>query len=330
MEPIGLSQSVVIGLIACALAFAVGFAIRRGSICAVAAADQWITHGRTTRMRAFLMAACWAGIVALPMTVVFPQAASLSPAYPVSLLCILGGVLFGLGAFVNGACAFGTLAHLSGGKLQYIGTIAGIVIGTLAAGTMLSPHTNPAPSILNGQRPLAGLIFILFFIVTVASTIRHYRGKNRRRRTISGDRRWRPMTAMVVIGISGGLLCSLVGQWSYMAVLSNGALQLIDQQEPTANAWTFAIAASLIAGALIAAVSSGTFALARPGLPAMAQTVTGGALMGFAAFMIPGGNDIMLLYGLPSLAPNAFIAYAAMTASLVIVFSWRRLHDLLP
>ncbi len=42
-----------------------------------------------------------------------------------TLTVVLGGVAFGIGAWMNGACALGTLAHLIGGKALFE---AGLVI----------------------------------------------------------------------------------------------------------------------------------------------------------------------------------------------------------
>lgn len=57
--------------------------------------------------------------------------------------------------------------------------------------------------------------------------------------------------------------------------------------------------------------------------------MTGGMLMSGAAAVIPGGNDIMLIYGLPSLAPHAVAAYAVMMATLVLFF-WLKQRQGLP
>ena len=46
--------------------------------------------------------------------------------------------------------------------------------------------------------------------------------------------------------------------------------------------------------------------------------------MGVAAMIISGGNDMLLLSGLPSLSGNAWAAYAAMMAALLALLSLRR------
>lgn len=320
-------ETVLLFLVVSALAFSVGFAIRRGSICAVAAADQWVMHGRTTRIRAFLTAACWAGAVILPAAWALPNWAVLSPGYPISALALVGGAVFGIGAYINGACAFGTLAHLAGGETKYLGTVAGVVAGAIAAPLVLGPAGMPVPSAFADANAVPVIAFAGFLIVAARATWRHYRAQGRKRRHQGADRatrRWRPATAMVVIGIAGGLLHSVAGEWTYMAVLSARAARLIDPTFP-GTAWpALAGTAALLVGGIAAAISAGKFKLTLPKFASVMKTVLGGTMMSFAAAIIPGGNDVLLLYGLPSLAPHALAAYAAMMAMLIALFYAKR------
>jgi hypothetical protein len=41
--------------------------------------------------------------------------------------------------------------------------------------------------------------------------------------------------------------------------------------------------------------------------------------MGIGAVLIPGGNDMLVLHGIPSLSPNALPAYIAMLAGIAAV-----------
>jgi hypothetical protein len=45
--------------------------------------------------------------------------------------------------------------------------------------------------------------------------------------------------------------------------------------------------------------------------------------MGFGAFLIPGGNDVLLLEGIPSLSPRALLALVAMiigiAATIIVI-----------
>jgi hypothetical protein len=86
------------------LAFGVGFATRRGSICGLLAARQFAETGRTSRLAAFVTASLWALVLAVPLCWLTGNAAVLSPSFEVSAAAVLGGALYGLGTFINGGC----------------------------------------------------------------------------------------------------------------------------------------------------------------------------------------------------------------------------------
>ena len=46
---------------------------------------------------------------------VFPDTAAPNRSYAITVVAIIGGFLFGVGAAVNGGCAFSTLGHLANG-----------------------------------------------------------------------------------------------------------------------------------------------------------------------------------------------------------------------
>ena len=46
--------------------------------------------------------------------------------------------------------------------------------------------------------------------------------------------------------------------------------------------------------------------------------------MGLGAAVIPGGNDALILYGIPSLSPHALPSYVALVAGIAAVLSFMR------
>lgn len=50
--------------------------------------------------------------------------------------------------------------------------------------------------------------------------------------------------------------------------------------------------------------------------------------MGIGIVMTPGGNDSLLLYGIPALSPHALPAYLAILAGIALVFGAARLMGL--
>ena len=67
------------------LSFLVGYAIRRGSICAVLATRALIVDRRSARFRAFGVAAAGAGAVVVSLHWLAPADVTLSAGYPVTV-----------------------------------------------------------------------------------------------------------------------------------------------------------------------------------------------------------------------------------------------------
>jgi uncharacterized protein len=99
-----------------------------------------------------------------------------------------------------------------------------------------------------------------------------------------------------VLGISNGVLYALHGSWAYTTAIQREiGLGPIESEKPGADQWL--LVGSLLAGAAFSAIRRGRFQLAWRPSAAWAQNIMGGALMGFGAFFIPGGNDVLLLQG---------------------------------
>ncbi|MFU1608522.1 YeeE/YedE thiosulfate transporter family protein [Sulfitobacter pontiacus] len=303
-------------------AFLVGYAIRRGSICAVLATRVLILEGKSSRFRAFLVAAAGSGAIIVPLHWAMPNLATLSAGYPVTGLVLLGGAAFGVGAWVNGACALGTLAHLTGGQVRYLATVVGMVAGALIvqyAGVASNQDALPKASPLESP-DLFAVLFVVALALSLANALyrrvpRWWRGFREPESARMG-----PYRSMLIVGIFGGLLYALAGNWTYMAILSGRAARLVD---PTLlpSGWPALLSAvAVILGGVTAAVRYGHFTFQRPRMVGLLRSLAGGMIMGASAAIIPGGNGTLLIHGLPSLAPHAIAAYAAMTGTLCIFF----------
>ena len=101
-------------LVALTCAGVMGLAVQRGGTCAVAAVEEVVTQQNYRRFRALAEAVFWsAGLMALAFFV-FGKAVPVRT-FGVTEWTVLGGVLLGLGAWINGACVFGTVAAIGGG-----------------------------------------------------------------------------------------------------------------------------------------------------------------------------------------------------------------------
>src|SRR5687768_4669810 len=116
-----------------ALILVAGYATQRGGICAVAATEALVRRGRPDRLLAFLFCAA-VGLTLLAAAAMYGRNAFAGHAGSAALLGpALGGVVFGAGAWLNGACAFGTVAELGSGRLARLATFAGFLGGSALA-----------------------------------------------------------------------------------------------------------------------------------------------------------------------------------------------------
>src|SRR5262249_27681813 len=133
---------------------------------------------------------------------------------------------------------------------------------------------------------------------------------------------YRLTAAAAVLGISNGVLYALHGSWAYTTAIQREiGLGGIESEKPGAVQWL--LVGSLLAGAIFSAIQRNRFRLAWRPSAAWIQNIIGGALMGFGAFLIPGGNDVLLLEGIPSLSPRALLALVAMiigiAATIIVI-----------
>lgn len=283
-----------------------GFAIQRGGTCLVAALDEIVSARRADKLLAIFEAGLWVvgglAIAHLAGARVMPPANWL-----ITANTVLGGLILGIGALVNRACAFGSIARLGAGDWAYMFTPAGFYVGCLAARPVLGSPLAGSPHM---SRPsVEWLIVLLLFSLVLW----------RARKAIIGakDGHTTPhiltqYQSTIVIGIAYLALSLAVGKWAYTDVLA----ELAQGMSPDTLTRVLLFAA-LLRGALKGGSASGRLTLVRPSLASMLRCLTGGALMGCGSLLVPGGNDGLLLTGLPLLQPYALVALASMAAAII-------------
>jgi uncharacterized membrane protein YedE/YeeE len=298
---------------AVALAFAcvlvMGYAIQRGATCTVAAVDEWVQHKRAHRLLGMGEAALWvAGGLLLAHTLTTLPA--MPAAYAITGWTVAGGVLLGLGAWVNGACVFGAIARLGSGEWAYAATPLGFYLGCLGVQRLIGPA--PAqplsePSPLFAAPQLLAVAFVAFVLWRLAPL--------RRRGAWAGlrQRAWQPHAATTVIGITFLLTLLAAGAWAYTDLLADLARGMPDGLGVRALLF-----AALLIGAAWGGYSAGRWRATPPGARQLARCLAGGALMGLGTLLIPGSNDGLILVGMPLLRPYAWLAFATMCLTIAV------------
>jgi len=261
----------------------------------------------------------WVIALTLPFFWLMPVALSGIRGWELTLPALAGGFLFGGGSAVNGGCSFSTMARLADGEVRMAGTIGGFALGifvfvTLADLRWLS-HPQPAPAYIGSVLMYAliiSLALVAWAIYEVLSIWRN-RPKHLRLHQTALAPQYRLSSAALLIGVSGTVIFLLLGVPGYTITLQNIAMGLIGMNQfPGAPAVILMLA--MLAGMFASTIQRRSFRLDwRPRLHWL-RNILGGTLMGLGTAMLPGGNDSLVLYGIPTFSPHALPAYAALLA----------------
>lgn len=287
-----------------------GFAIQRGATCTVAAVGEIVEKGTAFRLVALLEASLWvAGGLLLARQ--FGLVMALPEGVAVSLWTIGGGFLLGLGAWLNRACVFGAIARLGSGEWAYFATPLGFFAGALSVPVLFSP---PVPLQLDEAAMLTHLPGWLGWLLVPLVLWRLAAMIGGPGRTI-----WHPHEATVVIGVTFVILLLVAGPWTYTQLLAEAAMGMV------ANiGFRVVLFAALLAGAWLGGWTAGRFNSRRITFGELGRCFGGGMLMGWGSVLLPGGNDSLILVGMPLLQPYAWVGIATMCAVIAVALRIER------
>lgn len=306
-----------------------GFAAHRASLCSVKAVTEILSTHRAYMLMSFLKAILWVVALALPLSWLLPDHRAHADSWAIGIPALLGGALLGAGATINGGCAFYTLSRLSSGHLAYLFTLLGFLVGCVL---QINYFTNYAsqqaePLLILFDEPRIGSLLLLGIIWTLLlwELIRLWGTApegNWRSRIFAP--RYRLSSSAILLGLSNALLLILWGSWSYTNTLHQGVSTYFQLgMEPMRI--QFGLFAALLVGMVFSAWKSGGISFSLGKISDWLARLAGGALMGMGAAILPGGNDALLLSGMPMLSPHAFPAFAMMlvTIAAMLVISER-------
>jgi hypothetical protein len=281
------------------LCLVAGAAIDGGHICIVRAARE-LGQGRPRLVVSCSLTVACATLVLFVETYLHRLERPLAWSWP-EWTTLAGAILFAAGALINGACALGTLGRLARGDLGYTATIAGGVAIT----ALFASH---AAAIC--RTPTAPWVDEAVWLVFVSGSVLALLIGTRSRLHFSS------LTAFVALGVAGAILANRQSDWGWLSLAIS-----------VGEGMTFHVAAVLYLGAVLTAGTASAlfrrrFRFVSPDPRRAMQRAAGGALMAAGAILIPGGNDSLLVVGLPSADPNAIAAYAVML--LAMFFLLRR------
>lgn len=295
------------------LCMLMGFAMQRGSTCCLRAVFEFLHARQGTRLVSIAEAALW--VLAVSGLV---EAGGVAIGWPsfarITLATVAGGLLLGLGAFVNRACVIGTVARIGAGEWAYLWTPVGFFAACVAVAELgILPQPQLLPPGPADRRFVAALIASAAAIALVVWRIsrRSARPPSEPHAEATCPHTWAPHTATIVIGIAFSALLAIAGGWSYTDLLQ-AAARHADLRLAERGSWFLC----LLAGAIIGGSTAGLLKPAWPTLRSQMQCFSGGALLGLGSLSVPGGNDALVLLGIPMLSASAWVATAAMFVTM--------------
>jgi toxin CptA len=291
-------------LVAAICAVIMGYAIQRGATCMVAAVDEVMTKRRADRIIGLLEAAAWVAGSVLAWRLL-GGAETLPIGYPATPATVAGGLLLGLGALVTRACVFGAVAKFGSGDWAYVLTPVGFFLGCATIWPLIGkfPEMHVASPLFDAtwlMLPFAALV-----------TWRVIEALRAGRSGVFAAYIWTPHRATTVIGIVFAISLIAIGPWAYTYALLSLA------QGKTAGVLVkFLLLAALFGGALVGGWTAGLLKARAPTRETVLRCLGGGILMGWGSLLIPGGNDELLLIGIPLLQPYAWLAVVSMAAGI--------------
>lgn len=317
-------------IIACILAGILGFAAHRASICTVRAVAE-LSYSRTGYMLGSIVkSALWVFAITIPVFLLLPQTVPGLTGWQLTFTAMFGGLLFGIGAGINGACAYATMARMVDGEIGMFLTVVGFVVGVLlfvgllGTGSLVRPA--PAPSQVPDVMQVAPYVGALLLILAAYEMARLWRSRppGATLRDLVLAPSYRMSTAALLMGLAGGLIFLLFGSAGYTTTFQ----QVIEAHAgtrpmPAYGRWI--VLGAVLFGMFASTWQRGSFRVDWHPRLSWFRNISGGILMGLGCALLPGGNDALILYGIPGLSPHALPAYAALLLGIFVALVTMRL-----
>ena len=303
------------------LAFVLGFAAHRASICMVRAVAE-LQHSRTAFMAASIgKTILWIVLVTLPFFWLVEPAGPYFGGWQLTPWAVAGGFLFGAGAAINGACAYSTMTRLMDGEGRMAATVVGFAIGVVlfsvlvGAGHLAPPR--PAPTDIGQLTAWAWVIVPALGLFAGYEAVRLWRSRppGTPFRQLILARQYRLSTAALLIGIAGATIFRLFGSAGYTSTFELAIRQFLGISGVSNRRWLLLLA--VLAGMLASALERRSFHIDIWPRVDWLRNISGGVLMGLGTALAPGGNDVLVLYSIPVLSPHALPAFMAMAIGVV-------------
>lgn len=319
-------MSLVVSVLLAAL---LGFSAHRAGICTVKAVAELLSTRRPYLIISFAKTSAW--VVAISSLAAGLSFDARFLLWPLTWYGVIGGLVFGVGAGINGGCIFSTLARVCDGNLNMLAAVLMWPAGAILEIGFMQPYVFEAGyKLIPGFQQSSTLyptlrIGLAAWVVWELIRLLVTRSSSTGLRSAPGTNRFRLSSAAALIGISNAIIFYNYQNWSFTtAVLISFAPSGDATRTNIVAIWALVLAA--IGGMLFSSFQRRSFMLSVRDGRAIIRHAAGGAMMGVGAAMIPGGNDSLILFGMPTLSPHAFPSYVAIICGITLVFFVMRLR----
>src|SRR5262245_56659694 len=169
-------------VLAVVLAMILGFAAHRASVCTVRAVAEIMSSRRAYMFASVGRSVLWVWAVSLPFFWLVPAAGTGISGWSLTVAAIAGGFVFGLGAAINGGCAYSTMARFVDGDGRMLAAILGFAGGVF--GFMVLVGWNwlarpvPAPALVGHLLPWSSALTIAILIWALYEAVRLWRSRD--------------------------------------------------------------------------------------------------------------------------------------------------------
>jgi uncharacterized protein len=304
-------------ILAFMLAAVLGFAAHRASICTVRAVAEMVSSRTAHMLGSIAKSALWVIAITLPVVLLMPAAGANLSGWRLTGAALLGGYVFGLGAAINGACAFSTMARLVDGEVAMLASSVAFGLGILCFVALVDSRwlarPAPGPALLGALIDWAPVPALVLAPWGAIEAVRLWRTRppGVRFHGLALAPQYRLSSAAMLIGLTSSAIFFIYGSASYTVTVQ----QVIEatrgtRSYPATERWVLLVA--VLGGMLLSTVQRGTFRLDWRPRRIWLRNICGGLLMGLGVGLTPGGNDALVLYSIPTLSPHALPAFLAM------------------
>ncbi len=280
-------------LIVLTIAGFVGYTAQITGLCMVRGVSDWM-RGRRLRLTAIVMAGFWVYLLT-PLIAYYDR--PFLNVYTFHWTIPLGGLIFGVGAAINGACSISTATRLASGDLRMLLTMIGWLAGWVML-ILLQVEPNLDRSIFH-----PGLVpWFSVSALMLASVLVYWRFRTR----------WRMWRGIMLVGIFAGVLFLYEPAWSPSDFVRDAGLNLMGGDSPAPSILRAMLLVAMLVGMGVGAWRFDRFHWRLPEVGDVSKYLGSGVLMGVGSALALGGNDYQLLLALPALSMAGVSALSGM------------------